>query len=398
MKVDPHYLQYSPISRSDIQTIYPWSHWLIDFIALWAPNRLTSSLTAQIKKLYGTTPVYFVSSGRVALATAIQMLSLPRGSEILLTAFNCPAVIDAILFAGMTPVFVDCNENGGIDLKSAARALNPKTKAIIATNVYGLVDSLDSLKNFSDKNHIFFVNDLAQSFNMPSQENTTHTYGDIAIYSFGTEKHLFSLGGGMILINNPQLQDVEKALPKAVLPRHEVINIFLSRCWYYAKFFIHKTIPPLVPFHTHKHADDIQKSETIVPRLMHPAQLSSLSEKLKSYGVYANKTLQNFYLLKNLLGGTYRLLYGSSQSLPLYATIYVDGRKRYELANYLNAHHIATVWNYLPLYYYDAYTKYKVESKKTTEILWKNVLSVPFRYPLKGHHIRKIAHILSNYS
>lgn len=399
MKIDSKSFYYSSISHSNISLIYPWNDWIIDLLALILNNgKLRKKRISFLEKTFYHQNIFLTNSGSAALTLAIQSLNLPPDSEVLITSFNCPAVIDSIISANATPVFIDINPCLEIDIESAKEALSKKTKAIIATNIYGLADNFSLLEKFCKGNNLYFINDLAQTFDNLNSKSKLNKYGDISIYSFGPEKHLFSLGGGCMMINNTHLlRDVKKLYPKKVNEDAIAANFFLRRCLYYLKFIIHRFFPQLIHFNSKKVEIDIVKPNIIDIYQMSDCQLFSLVHKLLKYNKYYALTKRNFELLRSNLKYDVILNKSNYISLPLYATIKVNVRQRYDIASYLDKHNIPSTWNYLPLYYYTAYKNYKIVGKKYAEEMWKKVLSIPFRCPADKQKIEEIINIINSY-
>lgn len=393
---------YSPTSNSSISLIYPWNNWLIDLFTLIATliinNKLRKKNIFFLQTIFDHKNIFLTNSGSAALTIGIKSLLLPKNSEILLTSFNCPAVADSIISAGAKPVFIDINRYGGISIKNAKKALSKKTKAIIATNIYGLADNLDLLRRFCKNNNIYLINDLAQPFDNLNSKNKLNKIGDISIYSFGPQKHIFSLGGGCLMVNNKDLiKNVKNAYPKECTNNLIDICFFLQRCIYYLKFIIFHFFPQIINFNIQKKEVDIIRPKIVHISQMSNGQLFDLSLKLHEYQKYYEFTKKNFDLLCSR--SKYEIICNKNNytSLPLYATMKVGKKQRYDFSLYLDKHKISSTWNYLPLYYYKAYKKFKVIGNTQTEYMWKKVLSIPFRYPINKKIIYNIIEVINNY-
>jgi Predicted pyridoxal phosphate-dependent enzyme apparently involved in regulation of cell wall biogenesis len=67
---------------------------------------------------------YSFNSGRAALMAVLAALELERGSEVLLQAFTCNAAANPVIWSGLAPVYVDCDQNYNLsveDLKKKSR-------------------------------------------------------------------------------------------------------------------------------------------------------------------------------------------------------------------------------------------------------------------------------------
>lgn len=399
--------RFPPIVKGWISEIYPWiglgkdhlsylGYWIRRFSKLRSHNESADRI---IGVFLNCPNIYLLDSGRSAILIALQALGLKPGEEVLLSAFNCPAVAEAITQAGGIIKFVDINADAGLNLDSIKNVVGAKTKGLIVAHTYGLIDDLENLSSFCRIQGLFLINDLAQTLENPDSENKLNIYGDVSIYSFGPEKHLFALGGGALVTHrNDLIAQIENNLPKEAVSDHSLFLVLAERWKYYFTFFASKYfkfIGPLLKrlglIFSFTSVKTIQLSTQLIkPRLMHPVQKSILARKLESYNVYLAKTIENFNQIKNKL--KVPLLY-SNRILPLYATLRVDAQSRYELAKYLANRGIPTVWNYLPLYKVGSLSSAELPA---TEKLWPEVLSIPFRYPMTIERINEICRIINS--
>ncbi len=83
--------------------------------------------------------ICFYWKGRVALYALLKAMGIEEGDEVILPAYTCVVVPNAILYLGAKPVYVDVStktHNMGIEAVSAA--ISDRTKAIFCQNTYGL--------------------------------------------------------------------------------------------------------------------------------------------------------------------------------------------------------------------------------------------------------------------
>jgi dTDP-4-amino-4,6-dideoxygalactose transaminase len=84
--------------------------------------------------------------GRVAMYAILRALGIGPGDEVIVPAFTCVAVPNAVLYAGATPVYVDIDEATYTpDPAAVAAAIGPRTRAVMAQNTFGLSSDLDAL-------------------------------------------------------------------------------------------------------------------------------------------------------------------------------------------------------------------------------------------------------------
>lgn len=84
--------------------------------------------------------------GRVALFHVLKTLGVGSGDEVVLQAFTCVAVPEAVMATGARPVWVDLAENSvNLDPVDLACKLTPRTKAVIVQHTFGIPAELDAV-------------------------------------------------------------------------------------------------------------------------------------------------------------------------------------------------------------------------------------------------------------
>src|SRR4051794_11309390 len=85
--------------------------------------------------------------GRVALYAILRSLGVGPGDEVVVPAFTCVAVPNAILYTGARPVYVDIDERTYTpDPAAVAGAVGASTRAILAQNTFGLSSDMEALR------------------------------------------------------------------------------------------------------------------------------------------------------------------------------------------------------------------------------------------------------------
>ena len=166
------------------------------------------------------------SFGRNALYLLLKTLRV-EGKEVLVPAFICTSVTNAIFKAGGKPIFVDINiHNLSINLDEAETKITPSTIAIIFVHYFGFIyPEIENLKTFSSKHHLFLIEDCAQSLGGLYDNQRVGSIGDAAIFSF--TKNTLAFGGGCVGTNNKELY---AQLEQEVKKQFENENSFVQTC------------------------------------------------------------------------------------------------------------------------------------------------------------------------
>lgn len=155
-----------------------------------------------------------VANGTDALELVLRALGVGPGDEVLVPANTFVATALAVMRAGATPTFVDCDERYHlIDIDDAARRVTGRTKAIIPVHLYGQMAPMDALFDFAERHGLAIVEDAAQAHGATQKESAPATSGRAATYSFYPSKNLGAYGdAGAVCTNDDELAAKIRAL------------------------------------------------------------------------------------------------------------------------------------------------------------------------------------------
>ena len=133
--------------------------------------------------------------GRTALFALLNVWQL-KNDEIICPAYTCVVVQNAIVLSGNTPVFVDSEENAwNMDLKLLENQINERTRAIVATHLFGYpmdVQELDKIVKRAELkygNKIYVVQDVAHSYGAKWNGELVTKFGDASIFGMNLVKY-----------------------------------------------------------------------------------------------------------------------------------------------------------------------------------------------------------------
>ncbi len=152
-------------------------------------------LKQRLRMYLGGGYVLPVSSGHDALMLAIQSLGCTKEDEILFPVNAYPSAFPVVL-SGATPVPVEIDNNGQIDIGSVRQKCTKKTKAILVVHLYGLMADIREIVRFARSHSIYLIEDVAQAFGSRFNNKLAGTFGDISCFSFYPTKNLGALGDG----------------------------------------------------------------------------------------------------------------------------------------------------------------------------------------------------------
>ena len=148
-----------------------------------------------------------VSSGTDALLIALMALGIGPGTEVIVPTFSFFATAGSVHRVGATPIFVDIDpETFNLDPAAVARAISPRTRAIIPVHLYGLSADMDPILETARKAGLPVIEDAAQAIGARYHGRITGGLGSAGCFSFFPSKNLGGLGdGGLVTTNDASL-------------------------------------------------------------------------------------------------------------------------------------------------------------------------------------------------
>jgi UDP-2-acetamido-2-deoxy-ribo-hexuluronate aminotransferase len=155
-----------------------------------------------------------VASGTDAIHLSINAFGIGEGDEIITTPFTFFAIVEAILYSGAMPVFVDVDaETFNIDKGQIETKITDKTKAILPVHLFGQMADMEEISKLAKKYGLKVIEDCAQSFGANLNGKKAGSFGDTGCFSFYPSKNLGGYGdGGIITINDSMIADKVRKL------------------------------------------------------------------------------------------------------------------------------------------------------------------------------------------
>jgi perosamine synthetase len=148
----------------------------------------------------------------------LKALGVREGDEVIIPAFTCVVVPNAILYCGAKPVYADIDpETYLIDPEKVKALLSAQTRIIIAQNTFGLSSDLNALQEIANSRHITLLDDCTHGFGGTYKGQQNGTLAAASFFSSQWNK-TFSTGlGGFVFARDPELAEKmykwEKQLP-----------------------------------------------------------------------------------------------------------------------------------------------------------------------------------------
>ena len=147
-----------------------------------------------------------VNSGTAALHLLVRALGLGPGDEVLVPSFTFAASVNAILYESATPVFVDVErETYNLDPTDLARQVTPRTKAIMAVDIFGHPADWDAILAVAGAHGLRVIDDACEALGAEYKGQRIGSFGDAAAFAFYPNKQMTTAEGGMIVTDDDEI-------------------------------------------------------------------------------------------------------------------------------------------------------------------------------------------------
>ncbi len=153
------------------------------------------------------------SSGTAALHMAVRALGLEAGDEVVTTPFSFVASSNCLLFEGVRPVFADIEPRTlNLDPDKVAAAITPRTRGILAVDVFGHPAEWDALRALARDHDLVLIEDAAEAIGSRYRGRPCGSLGDAAVFAFYPNKQMTTGEGGALVTDSPEVADLARSL------------------------------------------------------------------------------------------------------------------------------------------------------------------------------------------
>ena len=179
----------------------PWD-WKLNH---YATRPRSVGLEEEFKRYLGVKYAISFNSGRSALMAILDSLDIKKDDEVLLQGFTCNSAVNPILAKGAKPVFVDVVDTINMDPEDLKKKITSKSKVAMIQHTFGWPAQIDEILKIAKQNNLFLVEDCAHSLGAKYKGKFCGTFGDVAFFSFGRDKIISSVFGGLAVTNNEEI-------------------------------------------------------------------------------------------------------------------------------------------------------------------------------------------------
>jgi len=168
---------------------------------IWKSKELEAALCERLRVKYAQ----LTSSGTSALSTALAILGIGAGDEVIMPTFTFVASFEAVLSVGAIPVLVDVDSTLTLDPAAVRQAITPRTKCIMPVHMCGAMADLDPLLSICKEYNLALLEDACQSTGAQYKGRHLGTIGQAGTLSFDFVKTVTCAEGGAVLTNSEDL-------------------------------------------------------------------------------------------------------------------------------------------------------------------------------------------------
>lgn len=188
-------------------------------------GRFITEFEEKIAKYVGVEEAIGIQSGTAGLHTALRVMGVESGDEVLAPTLTFIAAVNPITYLGARPIFIDCDDTLCIDPLKIEKfceeeceirneiLYNKKTgariKALVVVHVFGNIANMEKIMEISLKYNLKVLEDATEALGSyyitgKYKGKFAGTIGDAGIYSFNANKIITTGGGGMVVSNNKE--------------------------------------------------------------------------------------------------------------------------------------------------------------------------------------------------
>lgn len=155
------------------------------------------------EKQYGI----MVNSGSSANYLAVEILDLPKGSEVITPVLTFATTVAPILKNNLIPIFIDVEpDTYNIDVGQIEKNISETTRALMIPSLLGNFSDWSKIRKIADKHGLIVIEDSADTLGARISGISTGRYSDISTTSFYGSHVINCAGnGGMLCVRDKKL-------------------------------------------------------------------------------------------------------------------------------------------------------------------------------------------------
>lgn len=224
------FLSFSPPSIGDLERAEVMDTLHSDWITT-GPK--TKAFEVKLKDYMNSPSVVALNSCTAGLHVGLVALGVGPGDEVIVPTMTFCATANVVEHVGARPVLVDvCPDTLNLDPEAVAKAITPRTKAIIPVHYAGHPVDLDPIFALARTHGLVVMEDAAHAISAKYKGVMVGSRGNLAAFSFYATKNLTTIEGGC-LTGDPELVDKARIIGHHGMNRDAWKRFDKSGSWYY---------------------------------------------------------------------------------------------------------------------------------------------------------------------
>ncbi|TML54416.1 MAG: DegT/DnrJ/EryC1/StrS family aminotransferase [Actinobacteria bacterium] len=153
----------------------------------------------------GAPYVAAVSSGTAGLHLLAHIAGLGPGDEAITSPISFASSANCFIFGGATPVFADVDPRTlNLDPAAVEAAVTPRTKALVAVDMFGYPCELDELRAICERHALVLIEDAAEALGAEYKGRPIGSHGPSGVFGFYPNKQLATGEGGVVFTHSEE--------------------------------------------------------------------------------------------------------------------------------------------------------------------------------------------------
>src|SRR4051794_32616347 len=146
-----------------------------------------------------------VSSGTAGLHLLCISAGIEQGDEVITSPYSFAASANCFIYEGGIPVFADIDPRTlNMDPDAVRAAVTPKTRAIVAVDIYGYPCELDEIRAIADDHGLAVIEDSCEALGARYKGRQLGTHGPSAVFAFYPNKQMTTGEGGIVTTHSEE--------------------------------------------------------------------------------------------------------------------------------------------------------------------------------------------------
>jgi perosamine synthetase len=146
-----------------------------------------------------------VSSGTAGLHLLCVAAGIEPGDEVITSPYSFAASANCFVYEGGVPVFADIDPRTlNMDPEAVRAAVTPRTKAVVAVDIYGYPCELDELRAIADEHGLALIQDSCEAIGARYKGAPLGSHGPSAVFAFYPNKQLTTGEGGIVVTHSEE--------------------------------------------------------------------------------------------------------------------------------------------------------------------------------------------------